>query len=106
MKIISDKDHIRITLNLWEKILGFHGNFKIPKSHVLRISEGKPVWSVFDLRLPGTFFPGLIHAGTYYTTRGKEYWFTTLNRKKVYVIELQSENYKRLILGFTKETTF
>jgi hypothetical protein len=51
-----------------------------------------------EIRAPGTAIPGLTKAGTYYTSRGKEYWM--LKKKDSPIrIELDNNNFKRLILG-------
>jgi len=44
----------------------------------------------------GTYLPEVIKAGTYYTPRGKEFWYVT--KKGCLVLELRDEPYKRIIL--------
>jgi hypothetical protein len=46
---------------------------------------------------PGTFLPGAIKAGTYYTPRGREFWYVTKD-KDYLVLELQDEPFKKIIL--------
>lgn len=48
--------------------------------------------------MPGTYFPGLIKAGTYYTRNGKEFWYV-IRGKNYLTIELENESYKRIVLG-------
>ena len=98
MKIIIDGDYLKIKFSVIERILGIHGSFKIPVPNVRRVTTQHPVQSLKEIRLPGTFLPGVIKAGTYLTDRGKEFWYTT--RKKEYLtIELENEFYKRIILS-------
>lgn len=88
-----------IELSLWEKIWSLHGDFRIPKSNITSISTTHPQSSWFDLKVPGTFFPGLIKAGTFYTRRGREFWYVTRAHPRIYTIELANMAYKRLVLG-------
>jgi hypothetical protein len=98
MNITNQGNHLIIEFSLVEKTLGLHGNFKIQQSSIVSIEEREPEWGWLDLKIPGTFFPGLIRAGTYYSRRGKEFWYWT-NKKHTYVIELKNMPYKRIILS-------
>jgi hypothetical protein len=99
MKFTRKNGELRINLTFWEKIWGLHGNFTIPESNVLSITEGIPQSGWRDIKFPGTFFPGIIKAGTYLTPRGKEYWYWVKSRTKVYTVELKDLSYKRLIIS-------
>ena len=90
-----------INLSFWENIWGFHGSFRIPLSHIRELKHEIPVTSWKDIRIPGTFIPGVIKAGTYYTPRGKEFWYVTRWGKQNVTIELQNERYKRIVLGLS-----
>jgi hypothetical protein len=48
--------------------------------------------------MPGTNIPGIIKAGTYFTNRGKEFWYITRGRE-ILRIELKGLFYNRIILG-------
>jgi hypothetical protein len=71
MNIVVDGDVIRIELSSLEKIITFHGSFKIPIPQIREISTNllPPTWK--EIRAPGTAIPGITKAGTYYTSRGK-----------------------------------
>lgn len=99
MEIKKEHDGLKISLGLWEKLWSLHGDFSIPSSNLVSISEKLPQNSWWDIKFPGTFFPGVIKAGTYLTPRGKEFWYWVRNRKKIYTIELKNMRYKRLILA-------
>ena len=49
------------------------GSFKIPLQNIKNVSAElpKPTWK--EIKAPGTFIPGLIKAGTYYTDKGQEF---------------------------------
>jgi len=99
MNIRVTNTEITIELSFWEKVWSLHGNFQIPKSNIVSISKAAPKSSWFDLKIPGTFFPGLIKAGTFFTRRGREFWYVTYTHPYIYTIELTNMSYKRLVLG-------
>ena len=63
MNIVIDKDVIRIELSSLEKVLSFHGSFKIPISQISEISTDllPPTWK--EIRAPGIAIPGLTSQG-------------------------------------------
>jgi hypothetical protein len=101
VNIIIDKDVIRIELNSLEKIVTFHGSFKIPISQIREISIDllPPTWK--EIRAPGTAIPELTKAGTYYTSRGREFWILKKSDNPIR-IELNNNKLKRLILGINE----
>ncbi len=98
MKFTITKDQLEINFSITKKILAVKGSFKIPLKHIQSITTQlqKPTWK--EIRVPGTNLPGLIKAGTYYTDKGKQFWFVTKG-KGILNIELKNESYKRIILG-------
>lgn len=57
-----------------------------------------------EIRVPGMFLPRVIKAGTYYSNRGKEYWYRTRPKRYPVVVQLENESYKRLIIGFRSKS--
>jgi hypothetical protein len=97
LSIIDQKLHIEFKLQ--EQLLAarLHNSWEIPLEHIQAVTTAKPESNWKELRIPGSFIPGIIKAGTYYTNRGKEFWY--VNRDKDFLtIELQDESYKRIIL--------
>ena len=80
MKITLTKDLLEINFSTTKKILSLKGSFKIPLKHIQTITTQlpKPTWK--EIKAPGTMIPGLIKAGTYYTDKGKQFWFVTKAR--------------------------
>ena len=71
----------------------------IPLDRIAAVSLDEPVTHWTDLRAPGTFWPGVIRAGTYRTKRGKEFWYVTGKREGHYLtLELQGEAFDRIVL--------
>ena len=98
MKISITKDSLKINFSTTKKILSMKGSFKIPLNHIQSITTElpKPTWK--EIKAPGTFVPGLIKAGTYYTDTGKQFWYVTKG-KGILNLELKNESYKRIVLG-------
>lgn len=98
MKIILTKDYLKINFSTAKKILSMKGSFTIPLKHIQSITTElpKPTWE--EIKAPGTMIPGLIKAGTYYTEKGKQFWFVTKG-KGILNIKLKNESYQRIILG-------
>ena len=98
MKIFSDDTNLYIKFSILERILGVHWSFSIPLEDILEKHNRKPVQTYREIRIPGTFFPGIIKAGTYRNERGWEFWYVT-RRKKYLTVELRRGFYKRIILS-------
>jgi hypothetical protein len=98
VNIDNDKDILRIKLSILEKILTFHRSFEIPISQIGEISTTLLPPTLKEIRAPGTAIPGLTKAGTYYTSKGKEFWMLKKKDNPIR-IELSNNKLKRLILG-------
>jgi hypothetical protein len=90
MKLHIENSNLRIELNTPEKIFTLHGSFTISVSHITEAKAAEPETSWRDLRAPGTFFPGIIKAGTTIpkeekssgiTRRAKSRWCWSLETK-------------------------
>ncbi|WP_138498809.1 hypothetical protein [Nostoc sp. PA-18-2419] len=97
LSIIDDKFQIEFTLK--EQLLAVRLNklWQIPLAHIEQVMTAEPQSNWRELRAPGSFVPKVIKAGTYYTNRGKEFWY--VNRETNYLtIELLDQSYKRIII--------
>ncbi len=94
--IIDNK--LRIDLDWYEQLWAFTWDktFEIPLTHIENATTNEPPSSWTEIRAPGTFLPGVIKAGTYYTPRGKEFWYVTKDRDYL-VLELCDESFKKMI---------
>ena len=86
MKFIREGDNLRLKLSQLERLFAFHGDLSIPVGKIVNISTNMPDHNWWDLRMPGTFLPRVIKAGTYYSRRGKEFWYATFNKKEWIVV--------------------
>lgn len=96
-------NNLQIEFTLKEQLLCVRLNkiWQIPLSNITQVTTELPSTNWRDIRAPGTSIPGIIRAGTYYTGRGKEFWYVTKknNFGNVLTIELGNENYQRIILN-------
>jgi hypothetical protein len=99
MQLSVDHDTLVVTLTFWEKIWCIHGSLRIPLAHVRAVKAELPPSSWKEFRMPGSFVPGLIKAGTYLTPRGKEFWCVMRGHPRHLCIELEGERYARLVLA-------
>ncbi|MBD2121412.1 hypothetical protein [Trichocoleus sp. FACHB-262] len=104
MHVTINSNKLCIELNFWEKLwaLQFNYTWQIPLDHIERVtttalsSNWKTlIWK--EVKLPGTFVPGVIKAGTYYTDQGREFWYVT-DDKNYLILDLKNEFYQKVIL--------
>jgi hypothetical protein len=95
--IIDNKLQIEFTLKEQLLAVRWHRIWQIPLAHITQVTTTEPQSNWKELRAPGSFIPGVVKAGTYYTNRGKEFWY--VDRETDYLtVELQNESYARIIL--------
>lgn len=99
MQLLLSDHQLKIDLDIWERIWAFFFNadLEIPLEHITVVTTEEPHSSWSDVRLPGTFLPGVIKAGTYYTGEGREFWYATRTGKYL-TLELENEFYKKIVL--------
>jgi hypothetical protein len=99
MKLNLENDNLIIDLEWYEQFwaVTLNKQIQIPLSHIDRVSTAEPSSNWSDLRAPGSFLPGIIKAGTYYTKQGKEFWYAVTD-KNYLTLELHDEPYRRLII--------
>jgi hypothetical protein len=106
MKIDVSNHQIIIHLSGTERLWAFHlgSTITIPAAHIKSVSNAEPASNWKEIRAPGTFIPGVIKSGTYYSDRGREFWYVT--REKDYLIlELKDEYYKWITLTIDNSET-
>ncbi|HBB30874.1 MAG TPA: hypothetical protein DDZ80_15230 [Cyanobacteria bacterium UBA8803] len=97
LSIIDNK--LRIELEWYEQLWAFNWDkiLEIPLAHIESATTDEPPSNWQEIRAPGTFLPGVIKAGTYYTTRGKEFWYVTKDGNYL-VLELRDASFKKIAL--------
>lgn len=97
MKLEISGGKLKIDLGDLEKVLAIKGGFEIPLEHILKAGTEALRTGWRETRAPGVHLPGVTKAGTYYTPRGREFWYVT--EKGVLVLELENESFKRIVLS-------
>lgn len=65
-------------------------SLEIPLENIESVSFGKLEERWKSIGAPGTYFPGLINAGTYHTPAGTEFWYAAKG-KLFLTIKLKGE---------------
>lgn len=99
MKLNISDQKLFMELEWYEQLWAFTLDkiWEIPLNHITNVTTDEPASSWKELRAPGTCLPGVIKAGTYYSSRGKEFWYVTGDRHYL-VLGLQEESYQKIIL--------
>jgi hypothetical protein len=102
MKLHLDRDRLTIELEWYEQLwaVTLERQMRIPLDRIARVTTAEPQSDWAEIRAPGTFLPGVIKAGTYYTKRGKEFWYVTSD-KDYLTLELHNEPYRRIVITIT-----
>lgn len=107
MQLSITGNQLSIDLEWYEQLWAFTLNktISIPLAHIETVTGIEPQSNWAEIRAPGTFLPGIIKAGTYYTRRGKEFWYVTKD-KDYLTLELIEEPYNRIILTLDNSQTW
>lgn len=100
MQLKLTDNRLRIELEGIEHLLAFYWGSAIEVSldRIRGVSTDKPAIDWYRvIRAPGTFVPGAIAAGTYYTERGREFWYATKTGDFL-VLTVADGYFKRIVL--------
>ena len=100
-------DTLTVHIDGWDKVLALKGRVDVPLAHVLSVTadpEQTRRWPQ-GLRLPGTFIPRVVIAGSYWKPGraesedvGWSFW-DVHDPARAVVIRLDHEHYKQLVVG-------
>jgi hypothetical protein len=80
------------------KLWSFKSEITIPAGHITAAYQNTKSLTEWEgWRMPGTFIPSVIVAGTFYKDHEKDFWDTT-NINKCIIVELKDEQYNKLII--------
>jgi hypothetical protein len=99
MKLNLENGNLTIDLEWYEQLwaVTLERQMRIPLDRIDCVTTAEPESNWAEIRAPGTFLPGIIKAGTYYTKQGKDFWYVTAD-KNYLTIELHDEPYRRVIM--------
>ena len=102
MKILLFTDHLRINLNMLEKMGAAKGSFYIPYNNIVSaISE--PPSNLSGFKVAGTNLPKMLEIGTYLSGIQKQFWYVKKRKYNYLILVLKSDFYSKVIIE-TKES--
>ena len=90
-------DHLRINLNILEKIGSAKGSFYIPYNNIASVFSESP-HEIHGLKIAGTNFPKLIELGTFLSGTQKQFCYIKRRKNNLLVLVLKSNFYSKMIL--------
>lgn len=112
MYTVTTKDSLSFILEGTEPILAFRAKVSVDKKDITSIywTEKFKDWPDLAVRMPGSYLPSWIMAGSYWTEKG---WDFVLAKKPkgmpqpilfdVLVVETTKDKYKRIIIRMEKD---
>ena len=99
MRLSLDHDLFRIELGWWRKLLAVHfSTLEVPLAHIERVSTERAPTHWSERRIPGSFIPRLLKAGTYRRGGRKDFWSVTRGHP-VLRLDLKNEYFNSLTLS-------
>ncbi|MBM3943131.1 MAG: hypothetical protein FJ316_09460 [SAR202 cluster bacterium] len=99
MQLSIEDGRLVINLSTLEKILSVRGSLRVALQDIDKATTETPKGNWAELRAPGSYLPGVVKAGTYYTRRGKEFWCVFRGRRHFLTVHLKRGSYRRIILS-------
>ena len=93
--MISD-GKLMIEVQGWDKLWALKSSLEIPLEHVKGVRSAKDE-RVRGIRAPGTYFPGIIAAGSFHQI-GKHVFWDVHHAEQAIAIDLHDERYTTLIV--------
>ena len=102
MDLIFQDHTVKIQLEPTERLWGCHlsGQIEVSLDNIQSVTLERPNTTWKEMRAPGTYLPRVIKAGTYYTERGREFWYAVGDRPCL-CIDISEGYYKRIVIGST-----
>ena len=95
-KVSTSGDKLIVEMLGWDKLWSLKSRLEVPLAHVggVRKAAGE---RVRGLRMPGTYIPGLIIAGTFEHGGQREFW-AVHNAQQAVAIVLHNEFFSKLVV--------
>jgi hypothetical protein len=99
VELSLDSAQLRIKVLGWSRIWCLKSQLEVPLIHLRGARADGDLPKGFWIRLPGTYVPGLIKAGSYRNSRGKwSFWDLRRARDRIIVIELSGWQYDFIVV--------
>lgn len=104
MRVTLNGSSLTVEFSAVEKICSCRRFVEISTDHIRTVRSGVPEPRLLEVRVPGTFIPGVIKAGTYWTRSGKEFWYVRRGMNNYVTLELSDEApFRRMVLGLDSD---
>ena len=112
MKLITSPENLIIDLEGPEKLFALRQNVLIRKQDIADVSFHARFqeWAKMELRIPGTYMPGVLLAGSYFTGKSWDFFYVRNPRGlfsprclNVLVIETLVNRFRRIVVSSTAE---
>ena len=102
MNLILQDGTLEIQLELMERVWSVHlgQHIRVLLNTLQSVQADCPETTWREIRAPGTHLPGMFKAGTYYTERGREFWYARKGQSCL-CLDMTEGYYKRVVLGST-----
>ncbi|MGF1616613.1 MAG: hypothetical protein ACFCU2_02225 [Acidimicrobiia bacterium] len=95
-------DLVVVRLTGRDRVFALKGSLKVPVEKIRSVEvlprREVPPGKGLLLRLPGTYFPGVVHHGSYGFGPNREFW-AVHRQEEVVVISIEDWDYRRAVLG-------
>ncbi len=95
VKVSISHGQVVVELKGTKKFLALKGTIKIPLKSIKSVSLRPPKWSFLGVRA-GTYFPGVVMAGTLWTRSSKEFYYVR-DPKKCVTLTLHDHEYSKVV---------
>ncbi|MEK6646794.1 MAG: hypothetical protein AABY84_09005 [Candidatus Firestonebacteria bacterium] len=98
VEILIKSDKVIISILGLHKLLACKSQIELTRKNIKSVKHldrylKPPFW-----RIPGTYIPWVIIAGTYYGRKRKEFWDVIPNSGKGIVIDLENDKYTKVVV--------
>ena len=98
VKIERQGDNVVFTVLGLHKLWAFESKLTIPFDHITSVHADLSSLNGWKgVRMPGTYIPFVISAGTFRHAGTKDFWDVT-DPKKALIVELKDEEYEKLFI--------
>jgi hypothetical protein len=105
VEISLDSDQILIKVLGWSRLWCLKSRLEISLTYIRSVRADGDLPKGFWIRLPGTYIPGVIKAGSYTNGRGHwSFWDIGRNRDRILVIELSGGKYDFIVVEVVNPT--
>jgi hypothetical protein len=94
--VSTSDDKLIVEIKGWDQVWALKRRLVISLDHVTGIRTGAQE-IIRGIRIPGTYVPGIVAAGTFYDAGEKVFW-AVHDSERTIAIDLQGEDYSMLVL--------